>query len=1721
MNKKIKIVISTLFIIALLLITNNVFAYEYRPTQFYPYYDSNGKKAYFCAERGGALRFWDESEILNSAGHVIRLEGQGVSINGQDIDPIVTTYKYNTEQESLDWFIGNVENGPGENYLINAVLKPKIALALRNITGDKRASIQFGGEWDKGFSKDEKSDEDILEDTTTNILSEQGGLYTSKKVAATPVYKTENTVTNKNNRLSYILSSGQEVPAEKNSHNVTTNYKKTVSDTYAQDLDVIQRALWQDTTTTNPNSSYVHNVGALPTPENQNKYDNVGLYAEAVAYESFYNDVSTNGYNPKFNNIVTSRTVNRSSEEYTVGPFSITYPDNSFSYIEDMYITNQDGTKSTTNFTIIKNSSDRTYPGNGEEFSIRFKASDLNYPTGIKVVVVFNYLETTYSKYTRITGSGNIYEYYAWAKIWSSDAVSEDSPARIEDTAFYTKNVEGNEGIKWSYTDPEKEEINNLTPTNITKGEVTKLCVGYYEYVKDTTVPYTVGKGYKYLKKECWYPYDKWLARAAWYVGIRATDLTYKPQEATYIEMEAGGYIKNIPEDTNDVTGANRQWKKVTITTPFTVDLRMKIQGKVWVENTFNKEGKVDGMYVSDPLNPNKDIEMKNIEVALYKGDNTYITSTTTSENGHYEFDNLSALSQYYVRFKYNGQYYEPTYYTNPTSYSQGWQNTSNGTDYQGNYVVNENFEGRLKYNEKFATINSSTSNYMVGNRYNETFTKEQLLGYTIEQINSYTDKNQLLKQTPKGTPVIDEFGNLILQTSTDATISKMIQFVKDCEMYSWTKSIEDAMDLYPNNNVFTINNSREVVNDKSQHINQGYKERQEVDLSLKNDVHHVTIEINGKTQEYKYDTRANAENADNTWDIGVRLADAYYSTNYSREVYPSDYEFRVANYGSSAAELGKTAEKDELKVYITYLVQVINNSMSIRTKIDEIVDYYDTDYKYVADRSYIQIVTGNNMGKYAINATGESRYKDIPNTNTTIEGYNNLYIKGLDNIYLTSGQMAYVYITFEVNKDGNGYIKLDENVQNGTTIGVGKENIAEINGYSTLYKDGTKIPNVTSKLENGEEVLTKTEVDKKAGLLDVDSNPGNLKATYVPKDGTIQFNRFEDDTDKAPNIRIILNTNSSRTLTGYVWEDNRNVVNNSQGTATGNGIREEGETLINGVTVQLVEIINDNGVQKEYVWREFGSDITGTGSIGKGTGSGTKTEEKPIINLNNLVKNYKFEGNKNGAYVFHSYIPGDYIVRFIYGDSERTVLTTSSEVTSVLGKAGLNAKSYNGHDYKSTKYQADLGTYDGDGKNYSKQYNYDIAKGDTALVSDAKDLYNVRTSVNNYSKGERKNAFAEELASYMSVPEYNGTKYDNSKMTGLLNSFIANTKMTAETGIINMEVEYNRTTTPNQTINNKNPYNLNNLDLGLEERPKAQIEVIKDVKNLKITLSNGNILFDSTNGTDNLGWLECPEYYSYENNLMTPSRYGSIENIRNNRTFGLVQPTLDKEIMHGATLEIKYEIKVINTGEVDYEEEQFYYTGIAKNPNNPVTTNAIQLVDYIPNNLKYDGTQNGSNWQKIETKDLVETNKLVNAKLESNLNKFENIITTTKTNTALVPVIYTQKVNSSRNSSVSVPLLLTQVLSAENKDDDLKYVNKVELVAESNSIGRKMAYSVVGNQNPNKDPQELDASQSTVTILPPFGETLTYIIISIITLAGAALIVAGIVFIKKKVLTK
>lgn len=1187
------------------------------------------------------------------------------------------------------------------------------------------------------------------------------------------------------------------------------------------------------------------------------------------------------------------------------------------------------------------------------------------------------------------------------------------------------------------------------------------------------------------------------------------------------------------------------------------------------------------------------------------------INPTLTDENGEYLFTGIDSTKKYYVVFEYNGQIYMPTEYMvhgkkevdgkielkqykslddaleHDNYNTENWEVTSKGTE-----AFDEKSDitmARDTYDNQFKEIGSNPKNYKSSNSlsidkylvkdgrdyYNESFSRLELMGYTLnrdgeykydeakqlmdgykynkdglittryseglitKKIKKYIEKNKIY---PDEDAMLDIYDEIVKESGADKEeMWRKIQFIEDCKIEAYTGSPlqEGELEVYPAFDTFVIDDEDRVVNNKLEHaiypgqyyINLGLWQRQEFDAALRKDAYKATLKINDKTVVYNYDKRD--QEGKDYWDINVRMSDydAYYNKEYNREIYDTDYVFNT-NGG-----LGEGHPGDPLEIYITYKITVRNQSQSIMGQIKEVVDYYDKDYTYKPNLSWVIYQTDKDkttsidkdefydmmeqqqevIDKENTSATDfiknskdakvdekKSRYGKATHSNITEEKYNALYVNGLEEKKLATGESAYIYLTFEVNKDSSGRVILDDDSSP-------KDNISEINGYKTYYKDETKLPNKVEK-----------DSDDIAGLIDRDSNPGNLNKKDI-KDNDRYEKNFEDDTDRAPSLRVLIDEDAVRKANGTVWEDERTkTVDDS---IIGDGIRQDDEIGVRGATVQLVEKCVDGS---EYIWQET---IT----------------------------------NENGKYNFEQYIPGDYVIRFYYGDKEGTALTSKEQPVS-----------YNGQDFKSTIYQEGIeqsGKTDISGKykaytntqtqNESGTYGYDIYKSDSNKTnySDAKDIWSTsnrkgleingpvqsarlvqgRQDVIDFSKEDVTNHKAEVLASPYQRPSYNGTEYSDEEMNALYKELMDETYMTAETGVIVVEFEYDRQQSDGlkDTENNKNnsskdyvdkdnryngKYKLDDIDFGLTERPKAQLEMDKSVANVKVTLANGSILFDINGSANNALWQDHKEYnlekhikkgkYEEYYNNKDKHRYSyrdEIDKLVKGTDKGLIQLTMDEELMHGATIQVTYTVKVTNVGETDYIDDatkDFYYNAEILGANT-VTTTADQVVDFVQNNLQFDANRKENNeagWAVKKTNDLVNEN-LMNGKLTDNLNKFNTVIQTESFDTPLKP-----------GEEVSKTLILSQLITPENEEDDLTYSNMTEIVKTSNDVGRRMAYSVVGNQDPTlQEPSEVDTSAAEkIVILPPFGEARIYYLVGTIV---AVILIGGIVLIRRKVL--
>ena len=1053
------------------------------------------------------------------------------------------------------------------------------------------------------------------------------------------------------------------------------------------------------------------------------------------------------------------------------------------------------------------------------------------------------------------------------------------------------------------------------------------------------------------------------------------------------------------------------------------------------------------------------------------------------------------------------------------TKWFEKWKANSKASEYETN-TGRITIEGRQTFNNRFAEIGASPKNYISKNTlgistylveeegiyYNKSYTRLELMGYTLKKTSKgvayVQDKIQLVdgyKYNKYGTLDYDDNGAITSEWSEGLISQKIkefivanghypneaekvriyrsivgdmndneawnkLQFIEDCKMSALTKSpFNSGIEYYPTNKNATFGTDL-----LTNYVNLGLWRRQEFNAQLTKDVVEVTTTSNGNSLTTPFNSKEKAlynikdymndyTNAIKDNNGKINLAKQYADSQQGIYINRLNAQYYYNKYYDRPIKQSEYIGQRNLEVEIKYRITVYNLSQSLETQITEVVDYYDDSLQLT---SAVVNTNGKNISKDKSSAVSESIYGQV--TEKSFPGFNKVYIR-LQNKQLATGEGITIDLTYKVKRMAlqgfEGYVNIGE-----------KTNIAEINGYKTYYSANTSTPN-----RHGAIIGNNTTV---AGLVDVNSTPGNLETIEEITNGVINF---EDDSDKTtatltitddptppdpdtppdPNTPI----DSTNIISGCVWEDNNK-----------NGIRDSGEEKIAGVKVALC---------KKYERNDSTQQAAGDEKLGWIKEYNDKRYNKEYI-YKSVADEYTT--GKDGKYSFEVKESGDYYVLFGYGLDDATVLTNDedNETNKILGKTGSNTKSYNGQDYKSTIFQANLenGEYDLEKiKEYDKNLN-------DKYVSDAIDDWERVKEVNEYSKIQT-NHIAEVLASPTKVPTYLGEQYGSDLMGRLVDELTTNTWKIAKTQKIKIE-------------GRKNGEKIENVDLGLVERPITQLQITNNVENVKVTLSDGSIVFDATQTAEATKGNETK-------NVIWKSNRSTTKGI----TGGFIQLYLDEELMYGATIQITYKMQINELNDyVEYEGLEYYAKG-RTNSGIKVESKAKKLVCYIPNKMQFNKTQSGD-WNAItdineiipaEEKDGENiNNNLVNYRLKDTISSQSNTISK----------IEADNINNAYlNNNM---LTISQLITKESAQGG--YECKVEIVELENAVGRRMETSIVGNFNPANDPVENDeAKAEDVAVMPPFG--IGQVFYYVLTIVIAGMLVVGIIFIKKKVLVK
>ena len=295
-----------------------------------------------------------------------------------------------------------------------------------------------------------------------------------------------------------------------------------------------------------------------------------------------------------------------------------------------------------------------------------------------------------------------------------------------------------------------------------------------------------------------------------------------------------------------------------------------------------------------------------------------------------------------------------------------------------------------------------------------------------------------------------------------------------------------------------------------------------------------------------------------------------------------------------------------------------------------------------------------------------------------------------------------------------------------------------------------------------------------------------------------------------------------------------------------------------------------------------------------------------------------------------------------------------------------------------------------------------------------------------------------------------------------------------------------------NQQIEVPNKSKFEGFNLGIIRQPNQEAKLEKVVSNMKLTNAQNNIVFDGNPQTAKMQGVS------------------DLDNDKNNGGSAYVRAEIKEENIYGSTLELKYAIKVTNISDVNYYSDNYYKFGDKTNAYE-VTLKIEEVTDYLDEALKYEPDESDATRITLTPDSIEETEG------DKTTKKYLVKITDWKT-------LYTEnnkERKAQKDTSDAVTLGTQRYLSSE--ESDMEFVNEAEITKLANQTDPDDNSQDKAEKLVRTAPVEVHTNgkvKAVVTITPPTGlDRITIILYAVAGAVTLALLSAGVVIIKKKVL--
>ena len=869
--------------------------------------------------------------------------------------------------------------------------------------------------------------------------------------------------------------------------------------------------------------------------------------------------------------------------------------------------------------------------------------------------------------------------------------------------------------------------------------------------------------------------------------------------------------------------------------------------------------------------------------------------------------------------------------------------------------------------------------------------------------------------------------------------------------------NLSDYLEGYIKKENTTIVHVNEIKN-----INLGLYSREQVDVAVDSDVARFVLNVNGYQHTYKYATLVNPDTQEEM-DVKLKALKGKY---YERQLHESTISYSATPEGVP-----------NLYAYITYKIYLQNKSNTLTTKIKELTLNYDEDLKIISygyEGSNVNTEVSESEVTATKNGAGAVQLKEA-----TID------LEKIEDRKISAGKREVLEVTFRT--DANTIAKILNN-----PTGIKFDFMAEVKTYSTYAN------NEENAFNRAEGIYAYASIDKNSAARNAQ--------VQIDTDDSFVTDTFENDTTIAPTFKLSKGTQTE--LSGIVYEDSPKestpikISGNNIYERVGDGIYNN-ENVMANVLVELLSVPMENG--------QYDSDTARTGENGRQEYDVAKLYQENKTTQGEtskvLARTYT---NEKGEYKFEGLTAGNYVIKYTYGKNmkdvdengqEKGTIRSATAIYTSDGKTKL--KEIEAREYKSTVItsgEISNAMNITDGKAHlNGDYSWFLKSPETRY-SDAVDDVEYRANLEKEAKVNYEILKGTKTYVYENIEAYTpyfklGVEEFNDQQSGA-------TLETQEDGTLNYV------------------FTIDNVDLGLIERPIVDLQVDKVITGLKVSLGNGQVLINGDPSKESLPYV----------------RTGLDD---------FVPIEIDTELLQNATIEEEYTIKITNNSELDYSiypiwgtdntqkvalRRNYYYYGTQEGltTDEAVTTRIDVLGDYIGSELTADeSTMESGGWKKKAIEELTSYNG-------TNLFATENDGKKEKTLRDGKYTIYTTNTFNNPNEEIvtigqtkSIAYKVSRLLAVNT--DTMKYTNDVEILQYSgysqNKDKTENTYNRVKDTTPGNlvpgGAMEDDEDSVRTTITPPTGTIISRWLYVTTVAAGLILVGATIIFIRKRVLVK